>query len=109
VPINRLSGLDFYAAAQHSAVFNGEAFGLQISGDVACAPELNLLTSNDFAVDAAADDHLARKNVGLYFAVGADRQAPATQIHFAFKMAVNEKIFGTGNLTFDANALADTG
>jgi hypothetical protein len=107
--IEWLARFDFNASAQHGAVFDHEAFRLQITSNITGAPELDLFAANNFAVYVAAHDHFARKDVGLHFAIRADSQAAVAQIHFPFDVAVDKEIFAAGNFTLDANALTDAG
>src|SRR5690242_9641717 len=106
--IYRLTGFDFDPPPQHGAVFDHQAFRLQVSGNIPCAPELDLLAPNNLSVNAPAHNYFARNNISLHFAVRANSQAAVVaQIYLAFDVAIHKKIFAAGNFTLDANALTD--
>jgi len=91
VLIDGFSGFNFHAAAQYSAIFNHQALCLQVASYVSGAPELNLFAADNFAVNTAAHDYFACKNVCFHFSIGPNRQASVAQVQLAFDVAVDER------------------
>src|SRR5256714_1143148 len=75
LPFDWPAGLNFHAPTKHRAIFNRQSLGAQITGNIGCAPELNLFATEDLSINTPAHNHFARRDVRLDFAMRADRHA----------------------------------
>jgi len=99
----------FHFAAENGAVFDRQTLGANFPGNPTRIPQLNALPAVDLSIHMAADDDLARRDIGFDLAVGTDGTRGIAEVEFALQRAVDKQIFFTDNFTFDANALRDTG
>ena len=100
---------DVDAALEEGAVFDGNACGDDVAGERAFAADVDAIGGLAVAADLAENDDLASADVGGYLAVAADGDAVAGEVDGAFDFTVDVEGFGTGDLAFDYETLADGG
>ena len=100
---------DVDAALEEGAVFDGDASGDDVAGEGTFRPDVDAIGSLAVAADFAENDDLAGADVGGYLAVAANGDAVAGEVDGAFDFTVDVEGFGTGDLAFDYETLADGG
>src|SRR5438128_919167 len=103
-----LSGLaNVDATLEEGAIFNADA----LRDDVACkrafVADVYAVAGVQVAADFAEHNHFASVDVGSYLSIAADGYAIAGQVDGTFHLAVDVQRFGTGDFTFNYQALAN--
>ena len=82
---------------------------MNISIDYGGLAQLDAPRGIDIAFDEAEDDDIAHIEVCRYAGVGADGEAAAGEGDSALKFTIQKQIFAAGELSADADGLANVG
>src|SRR6185437_3542389 len=100
-------GREIDGALDDSILMDDQARRNDVAGNLRGVAKLDALGGVNLAIDAAADDDLARGDLGLGIAFLAHGQAAFVQLDFAGDATFDDQVFRGGDVAGDGDVLSD--